>query len=339
MEMPWYNGSMYDNFEGKVINIYNSRILRFLKKLGYFLLLFILIIYFLSGVYTVGPDEVGVIRRLGRFVGVVPPGVHYHFPYPFETVVKPKITEVRRVEIGFRTISPGPPARYEIRPEESLMLTGDENIVSCQYIVQYRIADPYRYLFTIKNPDMAVKSAAEAAMREVVGKKTIDEVLTVGRAEIQAETMTLLQEILDRYDSGLRVIAVQMQDVQPPQEVMSAFKDVASAREDRARFINEAQAYQNQIIPQARGEAAQIVKEAEAFRETRIREAEGETERFRKLLEEYRLGEAITRERLSLEVFQKVFSKTKKFIFDSESTAQEVLKLLPLTEGVRIDDE
>lgn len=328
---------MYEDFEGKVINIYNSRILRFLKKLGSYLALILLAIYLLSGIYVVGPDEVGVIKRLGSFVGSVPPGIHYHLPYPFETVTRPKITEVRRVEVGFRTIHPGPPARYELRPEESLMLTGDENIVSCQYIVQYRISDPYRYLFNIKNPEMAVKSAAEAAMREVVGKKTIDEVLTVGRAEIQAETMVLLQEILDRYNAGLRVIAVQLQDVQPPQEVMSAFKDVASAREDRARFINEAQAYQNQIIPQARGEAAQIIKEAEAFRETRIREAEGETERFRKLLEEYRLGKVIVQERLSLEVLQKVFSKTRKFVFDSEDTGKEVLKLLPLyrEEGVR----
>ncbi len=330
---------MYEDFEGKVINIYNSQILRFLKKLGYYLFLIVLLIYLFSGIYTVGPDEVGVVKRLGSFVGSVPPGVHYHLPYPFETVTKPKITEVRRVEVGFRTIYPGPPARYELKPEESLMLTGDENIVSCQYIVQYRISDPYRYLFHIKNPEIAVKSAAEAAMREVVGKKTIDEVLTVGRAEIQAETMMLLQEILDRYDAGLRVIAVQLQDVQPPQEVMSAFKDVASAREDRARFINEAQAYQNQIIPQARGEAAQIIKEAEAFRETRIREAEGETERFLKLLAEYRLGKAITRERLSLEALQKVFSKTRKFIFDSEDTAKEVLKLLPLSKGALTGDE
>ncbi|MEN3186241.1 MAG: FtsH protease activity modulator HflK [Atribacterota bacterium] len=331
---------MYEDFEGKVITIYNSRVLRFLKKLGSYLVLVVFAIYLLSGIYIVGPDEMGVIKRLGSFVGSVPPGIHYHLPYPFEAVTRPKITEVRRVEVGFRTIHPGPPARYELRPEESLMLTGDENIVSCQYIVQYRISDPYRYLFNIKNPEMAVKSAAEAAMREVVGKKTIDEVLTIGRAAIQAETMNLLQNILDRYSSGLRVIAVQLQDVQPPQEVMSAFKDVASAREDRARFINEAQAYQNQIIPQARGEAAQIIKEAEAFRETRIREAEGETERFRKLLEEYRLGKVIVRERLSLEVLQKVFSKTRKFVFDSEKTAQDVLKFLPLYQekGVHNDE-
>lgn len=329
---------MDDDFEGKVINIYNSRILRFLKKLGSYLALILLAIYLLSGIYIVGPDEVGVIKRLGSFVGSVPPGIHYRLPYPFETVIRPKITEVRRVEVGFRTIHPGPPTRYELRPEESLMLTGDENIVSCQYIVQYRISDPYRYLFNVKNPEMAVKSAAEAAMREVVGKKTIDEVLTVGRAEIQAETMVLLQEILDRYDAGLRVIAVQLQDVQPPQEVMSAFKDVASAREDRARFINEAQAYQNQIIPQARGEAAQIIKEAEAFRETRIREAEGETERFRKLLEEYQLGKVIVQERLSLEVLQKVFSKTRKFVFDSKDAAKEVLKFLPLYQEEGVHD-
>lgn len=323
---------MYEGFEGKIIDISTLRFFRFFKKLGYYALLAVLVVYFLSGVYVVGPDEVGVVRRLGSYHRTVPPGIHYRLPYPFESVVRPKITEVRRVEIGFRTLTPGPPPRYAFVPEESLMLTGDENIVSCQFIVQFRISDPYQYLFRVKDPEKAVKNAAEAALREVVGKKTIDEVLTTGRAEVQEETKNLIQEILNRYEAGVRVIAVQLQDVQPPQEVVAAFKDVASAREDKVRFVNEAEAYRNQILPQARGEAARILQEAEAYRETIIRKAEGEAARFLAVLKEYELSPEITRERLRLETLGKVFPKVKKFVFDEETTARETLKFLPLLE-------
>ncbi|MGQ9623434.1 MAG: FtsH protease activity modulator HflK [Candidatus Caldatribacteriaceae bacterium] len=322
---------MYEGFEGKVIDISTLRIFRFFRKLGYYTLFAILVAYLLSGVYVVGPGEMGVVRRLGSYHRTVPPGIHYRLPYPFESVVRPKITEVRRTEIGFRTLSPGPPPRYTLVPEESLMLTGDENIVSCQFIIQFRIADAYRYLFSIKDPENAVKNAAEAALREVVGKKTIDEVLTTGRAEVQEETLKLLQDILDRYESGIRILTVQLQDVQPPQEVVSAFKDVASAREDKVRFINEAEAYHNQILPQARGEAARILKEAEAYKETTIRKAEGEVARFLSVLREYEFAPDITRERLRLETLEKSLPKVRKFVFDEEGAAQGTLKFLPLS--------
>uniref|UniRef100_A0A7V3YFZ2 Protein HflK n=1 Tax=Candidatus Caldatribacterium californiense TaxID=1454726 RepID=A0A7V3YFZ2_9BACT len=322
-----------EGFEGRVIDISTLRIIRFFRRLGLYVFLAVVILYFLSGVYVVGPDEVGVVRRLGNYHRTVPPGIHYRLPYPFESVVRPKITEVRRVEIGFRTLSPGPPPKYALVPEESLMLTGDENIVSCQFIVQFRISDPYQYLFRIKDPEKAVKNAAEAALREVVGKKTIDEVLTTGRAEVQEETRTLLQDILNRYEAGIRVIAVQLQDVQPPQEVVAAFKDVASAREDKVRFINEAEAYRNQILPQARGEAARILKEAEAYKETTIRKAEGEVARFLSVLREYELNPEITRERLRLETLERTLPKVRKFIFDEEAASQGTLKFLPLSEG------
>ncbi|MBC7217912.1 MAG: FtsH protease activity modulator HflK [Candidatus Caldatribacterium sp.] len=322
-----------EGFEGKVIDISTVRFFRFFRRLGVYALFVILVAYLASGVYVVGPDEVGVVRRLGSYNRTVPPGIHYHLPYPFESVARPKITEVRRVEIGFRTLSPGPPPRYALVPEESLMLTGDENIVSCQFIVQFRISDPYQYLFRIKDPEKAVKNAAEAALREVVGKKTIDEVLTTGRAEVQEETKNLLQEILDRYEAGIRVLAVQLQDVQPPQEVVSAFKDVASAREDKVRFINEAEAYRNQILPQARGEAARIIQEAEAYRETVIRRAEGEVARFLAVLKEYEANPEVTRRRLRLEALEEVLPKVKKFVFDEEEAAKGTLKFLPLREG------
>jgi membrane protease subunit HflK len=322
-----------EGFEGRVIDISTLRIIRFFRRLGLYVFLAVVIPYSLSGVYVVGPDEVGVVRRLGSYHRTVPPGIHYRLPYPFESVVRPKITEVRRVEIGFRTLSPGPPPKYALVPEESLMLTGDENIVSCQFIVQFRISDPYQYLFRIKDPEKAVKDAAEAALREVVGKKTIDEVLTTGRAEVQEETRILLQDILNRYEAGIRVIAVQLQDVQPPQEVVAAFKDVASAREDKVRFINEAEAYRNQILPQAWGEAARILKEAEAYKETTIRKAEGEVARFLSVLREYELNPEITRERLRLETLTSILPKVRKFIFDEEAASQGTLKFLPLSEG------
>jgi len=327
----------YDEPEGRVINLHDSKFIRFFRRLGYLVIVVVVAIYFLTGIYTVGPDEVGVVKTLGRFSGQVPPGVHYHLPYPFQTVEKPKVTELRRIEIGFRTLHPGPPPRYQLFPEESLMLTGDENIVDCQYIVQYRISDPYSYLFLVYSAESAVRNAAEAAMREVVGKKTIDEVLTVGRSDIQQEVRSLMQNILATYQSGIDVVAVQMQDVQPPQEVASAFKDVASAREDRVRFINQAQAYRNQIIPQARGEAAKILEEAQAFQATVTKEAEGEAARFLQVLSEYQLNPAISRERIFLETMETVWPQVNKFIFDSQENNESVLKFLPLMR--KVEDE
>ncbi len=190
-------------FEGKIINLYDSKLIRLLKRLGHIVLLVFLGIYLLTGLYVVGPDEVGMVKFFGEFVRQVPPGIHYHFPYPFETVIKPKITEIRRSEIGFKTLSTEPIPRYQYIPEESLMLTGDENIVDCQYTVQYRISDPYLFLFKVKDVDSAVKKAAESALREIVGKKQIDEVLTSGKSEIQEETKILIQSILNRYESGV----------------------------------------------------------------------------------------------------------------------------------------
>ncbi|NLJ50351.1 MAG: FtsH protease activity modulator HflK [Candidatus Atribacteria bacterium] len=290
-----------------------------------------LAIYLLTGIYVVGPDEVGMVKLFGEIVRQVPPGIHYHLPYPFETIIKPKITEVRRVEIGFRTLSTDPIPRYQYIPEESLMLTGDENIVDCQYTGQYRISDPYLFLIRVKDVDSAVKKAAESALREIVGKKRIDEVLTSGKSEIQEQTRVLIQSILDRYEAGVQIIAVQLQDVQPPEAVVSAFKDVASAREDKVRFVNEAEGYRSEVIPNARGQAEQIIKEAEAWREKVVKEAEGDTARFLQVLQEYSLNKEVTRKRLYLETIQKALPLVQKYLIDSSTASQDILKLLPLT--------
>ena len=292
----------------------------------------VVVIWLLTGIYQVGPDEKGVVLRYGRLSAITDSGLNYHLPFPFETVFKPKVTEVKRLEIGFRTIDPGPPARYADRPQESLMLTGDENIVDVDVIVQYVIADAAKYLFNVRDPDGTVRNATEAAIREVVGGKIIDEVLTTGKPQIQADTMVLIQKILNRYESGIRIMAVQLQDVNPPTEVRDAFIDVASAREDKNRIINEAQGYRNAIIPEARGKVSQILNEAEAYRAEKTRRATGDADRFKQILSEYQKAKEVTRKRLYLETMEEILPGIQKFILDQQKSG--VLPILPLGRGV-----
>jgi membrane protease subunit HflK len=289
----------------------------------------VVVIWLLTGIYQVGPDEKGVVLRYGRLSAITDSGINYHLPYPFETVFKPKVTEVKRIEVGFRTLDPGPPARYADRPQESLMLTGDENIVDVDLIVQYRIADAAKFLFHVKDPDGTVRKATEAAIREVVGSKIIDETLTTGKDQIQAETMALVQKILDRYDSGLLIMAVQLQDVNPPTQVRDAFIDVASAREDKNRIINEAQGYRNAIIPEARGKVSQIINAAQGYRAEKTRKATGDADRFKQILREYQKAKSVTRKRLYLETMEEILPGIKKIILD-QSKGRGVLPILPL---------
>jgi membrane protease subunit HflK len=289
-------------------------------------------IWLASGAYIVGPDQRGIVLRFGKHIATTDPGFHWHGPYPFETILRPKVTEVQRVEIGFRTADPGPPARYADVPSESLMLTGDENIIDIDLVVQYRIADPAHYLFKVRNLSDTVKSAAEAALREVIGRRQIDEVLTVGKLDIQEETKALLESLLSAYDAGLYVVAVQLQEVQPPRQVLDAFKDVASAREDKIRFINEAQGYQSAVIPEVRGQVETILREAEAYREEKVRRAQGETRRFLHILREYRNATDITRKRLVLETLEEILPHMEKIIVEDGAGAN-LLPILPLGKG------
>ena len=314
----------WDEFRNKVPH---------LGKLGIWgLVLVAVLIWLATGIYTVGPDEQGVVLRYGKISTITSPGLNYHLPYPFETVFKPKVTEVKRVEVGFRTLDPGPPARYADRPQESLMLTGDENIVDVDLIVQYRIGDAAKYLFRVKDPDGTVRKATEAAIREVVGSKIIDETLTTGKLQIQAETKMLIQQILNRYDSGLLITAVQLQDVNPPTQVRDAFIDVASAREDKNRIINEAQGYRNAIIPEARGKVSQILNAAEGYRAEKTRKATGDADRFKQILREYQKAKNVTRKRLYLETMEEILPGITKVILDQEKSG--VLPILPLGRDV-----
>lgn len=285
-----------------------------------------------TGIYIIAPDEKGVVMRFGRWVATTGPGPHYHLPTPIESVLKPKVTEVKRIEVGFRTIDQGPPARYSDVPQESLMLTGDENILDIDIIVQYRILDPGKFLFNIRDPHVTVRVASEAALREVIGSNTIDEALTVGKFAIQENTKRLLQQILDSYGSGLQIVAVQLQDVHPPEQVREAFRDVASAKEDKIRLINEAEGYRNAILPETRGRAAQIINNAEAYMEEKILKAKGDADRFKSVLAEYTKAKDITRTRLYLETMEEILPEMDKFILGGDS-GNAVLPILPLGKG------
>ncbi len=289
----------------------------------------IVILWLLTGVYLVGPDEVGVIRTFGAYSRVTQSGLNWKFPSPIESVNTPKVTEVKRIEIGFRTLKNG---QYRTVEKESLMLTGDENIVDAEMIVQYKIKEPVDYLFKIVAPELTVREAAEASLRTVVGRNKIDETLTTGKFTIQEETKTQLQSILDKYQSGIHVVAVQLQDVSPPKEVIGAFKDVASAKEDKNRMINQAEGYRNDIIPKARGEAEAMIRDAEGFRESRIKRAEGDAVKFATILKEYQKAKSITEKRLYLETMEKVLPDIEKIIIPDKNSGN-LLNLLNLNPG------
>jgi membrane protease subunit HflK len=292
----------------------------------------LLILWLLTGIYIIGPDEQGVVRRFGKVVRVTEPGPHYRLPSPIEKVDKPKIQQVRRLEIGFQTIDPGPPARYKFHPEESLMLTGDEQIIDAQIIVQYKIKDAADYLFNVRNLEGSVgtiKDAAEVALRQVVGKRPIDDVLIGEKLQVEIDIRELLQEIVDGYESGVRITEVKLQTVQPPKEVAASFSDVVSAKEDKEKMIQEAQGYQEDIIPKARGQAKSMVLEAEGYKEEKIKRAQGDVAKFLAVLQEYDKAKDVTRKRLYLETMEKVFPGIKKFIIDSD-TGDGLLKFLPI---------
>ena len=289
----------------------------------------LVVLWLATGVYIVGPDEVGVVRTFGKFTRVVQSGLNWKFPAPIEVVNTPKVTEVKRIEIGFRTLKNG---QYRTVEKESLMLTGDENIVDAEMIVQYKIKDPVAYLFRIVGPELTVREAAEASLRTVVGRNKIDETLTTGKFTIQEETKSQLQSILDKYNSGIHVVAVQLQDVSPPKEVIGAFKDVASAKEDKNRMINQAEGYRNDVIPKARGEGEAMIRDAEGFKESRIKRAEGDAAKFTTILKEYRKAKSITEKRLYLETMEKVLPDIEKIIVPDKDSGN-MLNLLNLNPG------
>ena len=292
-----------------------------------------IVAWLLSGIFIVNPEEEGVVLRFGQYVRTVPPGPHYRLPFPFESVERPNVTQVRRVEVGFQSLDNASTYRQgqaRILPEEASMLTGDENIVNIQFSVQYQIKNSVYYLFNVTDQHAVVKNAAEAVMREVIGNSLIDSALADGKLRIQTETAALLQDLLDHYRVGVRILGVQLQDVHPPKEVSDAFKDVASAREDKIRLINEAEADRNEMLPKARGLAAEIINQATAYKETRILGAQGETQRFLAVLDEYNRAQDVTRQRMYMEAMEEILSRPglQKLILSTDGAS--ALPLLPL---------
>ena len=291
-------------------------------------------LWLLSGFYRVQPDEQGVVLRFGEWTHTTPPGLHYHFPGPIESVLTPKVTRVNRIEVGLRSVGESTrvaPAR-DIA-EESLMLTGDENIVDIDFTVFWVIKDAGKYLFNIRNPEATVKLTAESAMREVIGQTPILSALTEGRNSIEQATLLRVQQLLDSYGAGIEVRRVQLLKVDPPGPVIDAFVDVQRARADLERLRNEAEAYRNDILPRARGEAEKMVQEANAYREEITNRANGEAERFIKVLQSYRASKDITTQRIYLETLEEVFSGMTKIIIDpSAKGGSGVVPYLPLPE-------
>jgi membrane protease subunit HflK len=293
---------------------------------GIFVLVVIAIFFAKSTFYTVAPSEKAVLKRFGKVITVVGSGPHFKLPYPIDTVTTARVTEVHRISIGYveksarsadsaqREFSTGPYVS-----NEPLMLTGDENIVSIDFIVQYQIDDIVQYLYNLQSVTDTIRLASEASIREIAGKAKIDDLLTIGKEQVQDETRQLIQSILESYGAGVRIVAVELQDIEPPSEVMSAFRDVASAREDRNRYINEAEAYANQKMPMARAEAATILLEAESYKAVVINRAEGDASRFKQVYESYKRTPDITRRRMYLEAMANIVNTSEIFVIDEKA--------------------
>ena len=297
------------------------------------LLILIIGVWLATGIYRVGAEEVGVVTRFGKFLGeaqgIKQPGLHYHLPYPIENVRTVKVLKRNQLDIGF--IKQDANRTKRAVKQESLMLTGDENIVDLEFSVFWQVKRADHFLFNIQNQQTTLKAVAESVMREVIGRSEIQAVLTENRDEIQTEVVKIMQETLDTYQAGVEILEVQMQDSKPPVQVVDAFLDVVAARQNQSKLKNEAEAYQNKVIPEARGEAERILQQAQAYKEQTIAEAEGEAQRFLSIYEEYKDAKDVTRQRIFLETMERVFADMNKVIVDG-SSGSGVVPYLPLPE-------
>jgi modulator of FtsH protease HflK len=293
-----------------------------------FIILLILAVWLASGFYIVEEGRRGIVLRLGRFLETTQPGPRWHIPYPIESVEVVNVSGVRTVEVGYR----GNPKNKQ--PQEALMLTDDENIVDVQFAIQYTLKSADDYLFKNRNADDNVLQSAETSIREVVGKSKMDFVLNQGRSEVAARVKVLMQQILDRYETGILVTTVNLQGVQAPEQVQSAFEDVVRAGQDRERFKNEGQAYANDVVPKARGVSARLIEEANGYRQSVVATAQGDASRFRQVLTEYERAPQVTRERIYLETMQQILGSTSKILV--EQKGGQSLMVLPLADLMKL---
>ncbi len=289
------------------------------------------VIWMMTGLYRVQPDQQGVVLRFGKFTEKTLPGLNWHLPYPIETAETPSVENIQAIDIGFRSVG-GERTRAQKRnvAEESLMVTGDQNIIDIDFTVQWKISDAADFLFNIRNQEATVKIVAESAMREIIGRTDIQPALTDARQDIELKARSLLQGVLDEYGAGIEITQVQLQDVHPPDPVIDAFDDVQRARQDLDRLRNEADAYRNDILPRSRGEAQRLIQEAEGYRERLENEAEGEAQRFLLVYNAYKENPEVTKRRMYLETMQGVLSQTEKVIMDRG--VEGVVPYLPLNE-------
>jgi len=304
------------------------------KYIGPGIAVLLVLILAATSFYSVGADEVAVVRRLGRYTRTTEPGLHMKLPFGIENATRVKVRYIFKDEFGFRTLQPGiktlrAPEKY---PEESLMLSGDLNSLVVEWIVQFQLQDPKKVLFNIRDPVSTVRAISEAVMRQVVGDYSVSEVLTTRRVEVNLEVQNKLQEILDSYESGIRIVTVKLQDVNPPDEVKPAFNEVNEAKQERERMINEAWEAYNKAIPRAKGEAEKKISEAEGYALKRVNRAEGDAHRFLATWQEYKEAKEVTRRRLYLETMAEVLPRAgRKYILDSSQRG-----ILPL---LRLDQE
>jgi len=313
------------NFE---VNIDPDWIKKYLRKI---ILVLIILYAAFSSIYTVGPEEEGVVIQMGKYNRTVQPGLNFILPFGIEKIYKIPVQRQLKQEFGFRTTSPGQRSNYvkEGYQDESTMLTGDLNLTDVEWVVQYRISDSYQYLFKVRNADKTLRDMSEAAMRKIVGDRTVNEVLTVGRQEIASSVEQLLQELCDEYENGIRIDQVVLQDVNPPEPVKPSFNAVNEAQQERETLINQAEADYNRVIPRARGEAQETIELAEAFALNRVNRAKGEADRFNSLFNAYVKAPEVTKQRIYLETMEKILPKLgHKVIVDEEGN--NVLPLLNL---------
>lgn len=286
----------------------------------------------------VGPDELGVVLRFGKHERDLTPGLRFRWPYPIEQVYLPKVTRINRIEIGMRGSASSSGVSGPVRDvsEESLMLTGDENIVDVDFVVFWRVSNAKNYLFNIQNPRNTVKEVGESAMREVVGESDIQPILTEERAKTEIAVYDLMQKTLDAYGAGIQITQVQLQKVDPPSAVIDAFRDVQAAKADQERLQNEAQTYANRVVPEARGDAERILQGAQAYKQRIVETSKGEASRFSQVYKEYKVAPEVTRKRMFLETMERIFQDTDKIIIDSQ-TGQGVVPYLPLNELAKGD--
>lgn len=297
---------------------------------------FLIVIGLTGTFYSIDADEVGVVQRFGRYTASTTPGLHFKLPFGIDRVTPVKVRHIFKEEFGIRTLEAGRKTKYSDRPylEESLMLTGDLNILDVRWIVQYRIADPVRFLFFTRNPVNNIRDISEVIMRRLVGDYSVDEVLTTKRVEINDLAQIGVQKILDDYETGIQVVTVKLQDVNPPDKVKPAFNEVNQAKQEKERLVNQAWEAYNKVIPKARGEAEQTIREAEGYAVDKINRAQGDTERFMAVLAEYQKAPEITKKRMYLETMSEVIPKAqRKYIMDPKQSSILPLLNIGLEEG------